>query len=86
MGSNLGGMVYQTKLSSVQFELVRVSDEPEFGTTENCCTFTTKVKKEKADNVFRQEYIGHEVSRELSNLSHCGYALRHSQQIGRAHV
>ncbi|WP_240057740.1 hypothetical protein, partial [Klebsiella pneumoniae] len=34
LGSNLGGMVYQMMFSSVRLELVRVSDEPGFGTTE----------------------------------------------------
>jgi len=59
--------VYQMKLSSVQFELVRVSDEPEFGTTENCCTFTTKVKKERTERVLRHSYKGHEVPRDLGS-------------------
>lgn len=42
LGSNLGGML---SLSSDRLELVRVSDEPEFGTTDYCCTFTTKREK-----------------------------------------
>uniref|UniRef100_A0A0E9X7H5 Uncharacterized protein n=1 Tax=Anguilla anguilla TaxID=7936 RepID=A0A0E9X7H5_ANGAN len=37
-GSHLGGMVLSVQ--SVQLDSVRVSDEPGFGTTENCCTFT----------------------------------------------
>lgn len=40
LGSSLGGMM-QLGLSSVQLEKVRVSDEPGFGTTDYCCTFTT---------------------------------------------
>lgn len=43
LGSNLGGMLLLWRLTSVQ--LVRVSDEPGLGTTDNCCTFTSKGRK-----------------------------------------
>lgn len=59
---NLVGVEFGRHFAAVEVELssawlVRVSDEPGFGTTDNCCTSTSKGEKEKGRAAAAEEFI-----------------------------
>lgn len=80
---NLVGVEFGRHCAAVEVELssawlVRVSDEPGFGTTDNCCTFTSKGEKEKERAAAAEEFILQPSPARtcFAHMTSCGRGLR----------